>query len=71
MKKVKTLMDGLFEEMNRVREHIAEYESLPNGAGIFGAAIMKDTIKMAEKAISDNDVIAMLVQYEQLKTYEA
>ena len=70
MAETKNLMDGLLEEMNRVREIIAEYDSLPNGAGAFASAMMKGNIKMAEKSISDNDVIAMLKQYEQLKTWE-
>ena len=70
MEETKNLMDGLLEEMNRVREIIAEYESLPNGAGGFAAAIMKADIKRTEKSISDNDVVAMLREYSQLKTWE-
>lgn len=62
------LMDGLFSEMNRVRELIKEYEDPAlNGAGAFGAALMKIDIKKAEQSIKDNDVIAMLQCYEALK----
>ena len=62
------LMDGLFSEMNRVRELIKEYEHPAlNGAGVFGAAFMKIDIQKAEQAIKDNDVIAMLQCYQALK----
>lgn len=70
MSETKNLMDGLLEEMNRVRELIAEYKSLPNGVGMIGAGLMTVNIRMAEKAISNNDVIEMLVQYEKLKSCE-
>jgi len=70
MEKTKNLMEGLLEEMNRVRELISDYEELPNGAGMFGATIMKTNIKRAEKSISDNDVVAMLRMYEELKGHQ-
>lgn len=70
MSETKNLMDGLLEEMNRVRELIAEYKSLPNGVGMIGAGLMAVNIRMAEKAISNNDVIEMVVQYEKLKSCE-
>lgn len=67
-KEPKNLMDGLFDEMNRVRELIKEYKQLPNGAGFFGAVIMQENIKRAEQAIRNNDVIEMLREYESLKS---
>ena len=70
MEEPKNLMDGLFEEMNRVRDLIAEYKSLHNGVGLIGAGLMTVNIKMAEQAIRNNDVIDMLVQYEKLKSCE-
>lgn len=66
----KNLMAGLLEEMNRVREIITEYESLPKGAGVFAATAMKNNIKLAEKAISSNDIVEMLRQYNDLKSWE-
>lgn len=65
------LMDGLLSEMNRVRDIIKEYEhpSL-NGAGQFAASFMKMDILMAEKSISEGDVIKMLQAYSKLKEYE-
>lgn len=68
MEKTQNLMDGLFDEMNRVRELIAEYKSLPDGVGNIGAALMTINIKEAEQAIKNNDVIEMLRCYEVLKS---
>lgn len=66
------LMDGLFSEMNRVREIIKEYEHpVMNGAGFLAASIMKVDIQQAEKSIKDSDVIAMLQCYSKLKEYES
>ena len=70
MSEPKNLMDGLFDEMNRVREIIKIYEDLPSGAGRFAAALMKQNIEEAEQSIKDNDVIEMLKQYNSLKTWE-
>lgn len=70
-KEPQNLMDGLFSEMNRVREIIKEYE-MPelNGAGIFAATLMKRSIAIAEHSIRTNDVIEMLYAYNQLKDYQ-
>lgn len=67
-KEPKNLMDGLFDEMNRVRELIKEYEGLPNGVGNIGAALMRINITKAEMAIRNNDVVEMLREYESLKS---
>jgi len=63
------LMDGLLSEMNRVRELITEYESLPKGAGMFGSTMMKLNIKMAELSIGSGDVADMMLQYQKLKAF--
>jgi hypothetical protein len=70
MKEPQNLMDGLLSEMNRVRELIQDYKELPNNAGWFGVSIMTCSIKFAEQAISENDVIKMLRVYETLKNHE-
>ena len=68
---MENLMDGLFSEMNRVREVIKEYEHPAlNGAGRFAAAFMKIDIEKAEQSIKNNDVIEMLQCYTKLKEYE-
>ena len=64
------LMEGLISEMNRVRESIKLYDSLPDGAGMFGSALMKVAIKKAEKSITDNDTVEMLRCYKELQGFE-
>jgi hypothetical protein len=65
------LMDGLFSEMNRVREIIKEYENPAlQGAGIIAASLMKMDIQAAEQSIRSNDVVEMLLCYSKLKEYE-
>ena len=69
-KEPQNLMDGLFSEMNRVRELIKEYEDpILKGAGVFAAAMMKKSITTAEHSIKTNDVIEMLYAYNDLKEY--
>lgn len=68
---MENLMDGLFSEMNRVRELITEYEHPAlKGAGAFAAHFMKTDIQLAEKSIKDNDVVQMLVAYDKLKSHQ-
>ena len=66
---MKNLIEGLHEEMNRVRELINEYERLPDGVGFIGASIMRASIKMAEKSLESGDVVAELRAYEDLKKF--
>jgi hypothetical protein len=69
--KIQNLMDGLLSEMNRVREIIKEYEDPSlNDAGMLAAKMMRMAIAEAESAISHNDVIEMMRQYQHLKTFE-
>jgi hypothetical protein len=59
------LIDGLQEEMNRCRELLKQYEAIPEG--VFGATMIKQTIKRSEQSISSGDVVEMLIMYEELK----
>jgi len=66
-----SLAEALPREIDRVREIIKEYEDpMLNGAGQFAAAMMKGSIKLAEKAIMEGDVVQMLSCYSTLKEYE-
>lgn len=68
---MENLMDGLFSQMNRVRELIKEYEHPAlNGAGQFAAHFMKRDIAAAEQSIKNDNVIEMLSAYKQLESYE-
>ena len=67
---MKNLIEGLFDEMNRVREIITEYKELPGGAGKFAATVMEIEIQNAENAIKQGDVIKMLQCYHSLTEYK-
>lgn len=62
----KNLMDGMFEEMTRCREVLTHYEAI-GPAGLFGATMIKRSIALAEQSIKENDVIKMLIAYNDLK----
>jgi hypothetical protein len=70
MKKTENLIEALFKEMNRVRELIVEYKSLPGGVGNIGAALMQIDITNTERAITEGDIIKELQCYEKLKNCE-
>lgn len=64
------LIEGLQEEIKRVNEIIKEYDELPRNAGAFASAMMKNSVKMGEKAIANMDTVAMLSAVKDLQTYE-
>ena len=64
------LMEGLLEQRDRVRDLVKIYEELPGGVGIFGAAIMKQNLKLTDEAITTGDVVKMARAYEELKGHE-
>lgn len=59
------LMSGLLAEMNRAREIKKMYDEIPEG--VFGAAMIAQSIKRAEQSIASGDVVEMLVCYSELK----
>jgi argininosuccinate lyase len=64
------LIEGLHQEMDRVREIIKEYDSLPNGSGAFASGMMKFSIKNAEEKIATGDTIGMMQAFKDLKEYQ-
>lgn len=62
------LIEGLQEEMNRVREIVTEYEAIP--AGRFAAEMMKNAIKQAEETIATGDTIEMMRSLKSLQSFE-
>lgn len=60
------LIEGLQEEINRVRELLKDYEEI-GPAGVFGTIMLKAEIKNAEASIASGDVIHMIQCYESLK----
>jgi hypothetical protein len=66
---IKSLGEALPEEIARVSEIIKMYESI-GPPGMFAAAMMKGSIKMAVSALANGDVVAMIRCYQDLKQYE-
>ncbi len=67
---MENLTEGLQRQMNRVREIVKVYESLPKNAGMFAATMMKQSIVNSENAISIGDTIEMIACYKDLEGYE-
>lgn len=65
MNKPKNLMEGLLEEINRVKEILPYYEEIPQG--IFGATVIKDSIKKGEAALVSGNIIDMMCAFDDLK----
>lgn len=61
------LVEAIQRECNRVREIIALYKSLPNGAGEFGAAWMRQLVTRSEKAIAEQDAVGCVTCLKQLR----
>ncbi len=66
----KNLMQGLCEEIDRVKEILKVYESLPLGVGAFAAALMKQDVLRAEQCRNSGDAIEMIKLLNSLKEYE-
>ena len=64
-----TLGDALPREITRCKELLTIYEEM-GPAGTFGVAFLKRDIEDAEKAIADNDLVAMVRIYPKLKGAE-
>jgi len=63
------LIDGLHEQMERVRGIIKIYDELPKNAGAFASAMMKISIKNAEILMANGDTVGMIKAYNDLKEY--
>ncbi len=59
------LMEGLLKQLGRNREILKQYEDIPEG--VFGAAMIRESILAAEKAMIDGDAVAMLRAYKGLE----
>jgi hypothetical protein len=64
------LIEKLHSEMDRVREIIKEYESLPNNAGAFASVMMKFSIKNAKNLMAIGDTIGMMSALKDLQEYK-
>lgn len=61
-----TLGDEFPEEIERTREKLKSYESI-GIAGLSGANVIRATIKAAEKAQQEQDVVAMIRLLQEMR----
>lgn len=64
------LINGLLDQINRVKEMIKEYQSLPKNAGMLASKFMELDIKKAENAIAEMNTVQMIVSFKALNEYE-
>lgn len=64
---VETLAEALPREMARVREVLGHYRDI-GPAGMFGAAMIEQDLRAADRAVMSGDVVAML---RSLKTLQS
>ena len=66
----KNLMQGLCEEIDRVKDIVKVYEGIPGRAGLLAAQFMKKDIADAEKARNIGDIMEMIKSYKKLQDYK-
>lgn len=64
-----SLGTALPKEMERVRELLPLYDSIPTG--VFAATMMRNDLNLAAIALAEGDVVTMIRVYESLKGYDA
>ena len=62
------LIEGLVRELNRCKDVLKIYEEISEGK--FGAAMIKQSITTAEKAMVEGDTVAMISSLKDLKSIE-
>ena len=63
---METLGDAIPKEQARVREVLGHYKDI-GPAGMFGAAMIEQTLRRADQAVMSGDVVAMIAAYTELK----
>ncbi|MFA6143098.1 MAG: hypothetical protein WC738_07395 [Candidatus Omnitrophota bacterium] len=67
---MEALGEALPKEQARVRELIIQYrDPMLNGAGMFAAAIMEQSLRNADQAVMGGGCIAMVEAYKDLQGY--
>lgn len=65
-----TLGDDFPKEQARVREVLGYYKEI-GPAGMFGAAMIEDVLRRADKASLEGDLPAMITVYQEMKEIDA
>ena len=66
--RVVALAEALPQEQARVRALIPMYREIGN-AGVFALVMMEQSLRMADQAFADGDVVAMIRALEDLRGY--
>jgi len=61
-----TLGDALPKEQARVREILGHYKEI-GPTGVFGAAMIEQTLQETDKAVMEGDLVAMIRLYGELQ----
>jgi len=61
-----SLAESLLSEQSRVREILGHYKEI-GVAGDFGAMMIEESLCIAEKAVMEGDIAAMISAHENLK----
>jgi hypothetical protein len=64
---VSNLAEAYVTEQQRCRELLGVYRDLPNGVGTFGAIMIEDMLRRADRAVMDGDTVAMLSLYAEMQ----
>ena len=67
---METLGEALPKEQARVREVLGHYKDI-GPAGMFGAAMIEQSLRQADQAVMSGDLPAMIAAYNELKDIEA
>jgi hypothetical protein len=65
-----TLGDDFPKQQTRLRELLGLYKEI-GPAGMFGAAMIEQTLRKADAAAVSGDVVAMLAVYQEMKEYKS
>jgi len=63
---MESLGEALPKEQARVREVLGYYKEI-GPAGMFGAAMIEQSLQKADKAIMSGDIVAMMGAYKELQ----
>ena len=64
---MQTLFEAYNAELARLNRAIGIYRSLPDNAGLIGAAFISQTVQQATDALNNGDTVAMLPLFEEMK----
>lgn len=63
------LIEGLRRELDRNREILGYYEEIPTG--VFGAAMIRESIRKGDEALNNMDTVEMLRAFKDLQDTKA